>query len=88
MQVEGVPKWGVGMVVSKLTLSLQPFAQQPKYVYVYLFFFILYVFIGLKNENELCTLRRDNCDKGLKCTKEDDGCDGNKIGRCKKGNRK
>ena len=34
-----------------------------------------------KGENQLCHLKRNNCDKGLKCMKQDDGCD-NGIGRC------
>ena len=36
-----------------------------------------------KGENQLCLLKNGNCDKGLKCTKQDDGCD-NDIGRCVK----
>ena len=36
-----------------------------------------------KGENQLCLLEFGNCDKGLKCMKQDDGCD-NQIGRCVK----
>ena len=36
-----------------------------------------------KGENQLCHLGTGNCDKGLKCMKQDDGCD-NQIGRCVK----
>ena len=38
---------------------------------------------GRKQENEFCY--KDNCDKGLECKKEDDGCPGTEIGRCVKG---
>ena len=37
---------------------------------------------GVKQEDELCSLWRNNCDKGLKCIEEDDGCEGNDVGRC------
>jgi len=36
-----------------------------------------------KGENQLCVVKSDNCDKGLKCMKQDDGCD-NGYGRCVK----
>ena len=39
--------------------------------------------IMTKGENKLCYIDRNNCDEGLKCTKQDDGCN-NGIGRCVK----
>ena len=36
-----------------------------------------------KEENELCDLTRDNCNDGLECVDQNDGCD-NDVGRCKK----
>ena len=36
-----------------------------------------------KGENELCYIEGNNCDEGLECMKQDDGCD-NGIGRCVK----
>ena len=36
-----------------------------------------------KGEHELCYIDRNNCEKGLKCTKQDDGCN-NGVGRCVK----
>ena len=36
-----------------------------------------------KGENKSCRLEFGNCDKGLKCMKQDDGCD-NDYGRCVK----
>ena len=36
-----------------------------------------------KGENQLCDVKSGNCDKGLKCMKQDDGCD-NGFGRCVK----
>ena len=36
-----------------------------------------------KAENRLCYVTTNNCQKGLKCMKQDDGCD-NGIGRCVK----
>ena len=36
-----------------------------------------------KGENELCYIEGNNCDEGLECRKQDDGCD-NGIGRCVK----
>ena len=35
-------------------------------------------------ENELCDLKNDECNAGLKCTDVKDGCK-NDVGRCKKG---
>ena len=40
--------------------------------------------LGPRFENELCRLKRDECDVGLKCTDVNDGCK-NGVGRCKKG---
>ena len=39
--------------------------------------------VGKKGENQLCNIERSNCDEGLKCMKQDDGCN-NGIGRCVK----
>ena len=36
-----------------------------------------------KDENRVCDLKRNNCKTGLKCIKQDDGCD-NDVGRCVK----
>ena len=37
--------------------------------------------VHTKGENQLCYIDTNNCDKGLKCMKQDDGCN-NGIGRC------
>ena len=39
----------------------------------------------MKKENELCSLKENNCGIGLTCTNEKDGCD-NDVGKCRKGN--
>ena len=39
--------------------------------------------INKKGENKLCFIDSNNCDDGLKCMKQDDGCN-NGIGRCVK----
>ena len=47
---------------------------------------ILNIMLGPKLQNQLCDLIHDNCDDGLKCTAEDDGCD-SEVGRCKRGSK-
>ena len=39
--------------------------------------------IMTKGEKKLCYIDTNNCDEGLKCMKQDDGCN-NGIGRCDK----
>ena len=39
--------------------------------------------VRTKRENDLCYIEKNNCDEGLKCMKQDDGCN-NGIGRCVK----
>ena len=36
-----------------------------------------------KKENQLCVMSRNNCQEGLQCVKQDDGCN-NEFGRCVK----
>jgi len=43
--------------------------------------------VRTKRENDLCYIERNNCDEGLKCMKQDDGCN-NGIGRCVKSGHK
>ena len=40
--------------------------------------------LGPKFENQACNLDTDNCDYGLTCQEEDDGCE-NGVGKCRKG---
>ena len=40
--------------------------------------------LGIKIQDEICDLKLDNCDVGLKCKDVKDGCN-NGIGRCKHG---
>ena len=39
--------------------------------------------VRTKGENQLCYIDTNNCNKGLKCKKQDDGCN-NGVGRCVK----
>ena len=39
--------------------------------------------VRTKGENQLCYIDRNNCGEGLKCKKQDDGCN-NGVGRCVK----
>ena len=40
-----------------------------------------------KKENQLCVLSMNNCEEGLQCVKQDDGCN-NEIGRCVKSSKR
>ena len=40
--------------------------------------------LGPRFENELCYVKNDECQAGLKCKDVNDGCE-NSVGRCRKG---